>query len=119
MQVSKQKVNQTLEKQIMKMWYQLLVDIKNLGEAEKVFAGLFSQTELITFAKRLAVGYWLSKNRSYENIKQNLKVSSATIASVQQGLKGEGWKAAMTKVSADEWATVWEGKIRKLLGRSS
>ena len=114
MQVSKQQINPNLEKQILRMWYQLTADIKTPEEAEKIFDGLFSKTELITIAKRLGVGYWLSKARSYENIKQNLKVSSATIASVQQDLKKGGWKEAIKKITADEWASVWEEKIKNL-----
>ncbi len=117
MQVSKKKVNLTLEKQVRKMWWQLVADIKNPEEAEKILGGLLSDTELAAISKRLAVGYWLTKNRSYENIKENLKVSSATIATVQQDLKKPGWKAAITKVEAEEWATKWEAKIKKLFDK--
>ena len=115
MQISKRKVNTALEKQVEKMWYQLVADIKTPEEAEKIFGDLFSGTELSAITKRLAVGYWLLKKRSYENIKENLKVSSATIASVQHKLGGEGWKKAFFRVTADEWANVWEQKIRKFL----
>lgn len=115
MQISKQKVNPALEKQIAHMWYQLIVDTTSLEEAEKMFSDLLSKTELAAISKRLAVGYWLTKNRSYENIKDNLKVSSATIATVQQDMKLPGWKMAIQKIMADEWATVWEKKIKDFL----
>jgi len=117
MQISKQKVNTALEKQISKMLFQLFADIKTPEEAERVMEDLFSETELVTITKRLAVGYWLKKGRSYENIKQNLKVSSATIASVQQSIKQNGWKAALQKIEAEEWATKWEQKIKGILGK--
>ncbi|MEK7091240.1 MAG: Trp family transcriptional regulator [Patescibacteria group bacterium] len=115
MQVSKKKVNPVLEKQLFAMLWQLVTDLKNPKEAEMVWSDLLSKTELATVAKRLAVAYWLSKKRSYENIKQNLKVSSATVAGVQRSLKRPGWKLAMVKVTADEWANVWETKIKKIL----
>ncbi len=117
MQVSKQRVNQNLEKQILGMWYQLVVDIKSPLEAEKIMTSLLSETELVAITKRLAVGYWLAKKRSYENIKENLKVSSATIAAVQQETKKAGWKLAMQKVMAEEWATKMEERIKKLFKR--
>lgn len=115
MQISKQKVNVVLEKQLYKTLWQLLADIKSPQEAEVLIGGLLSVTELTTLAKRLAVAYWLSKKRSYENIKVNLKVSSATVADVQKQLKRPGWKLAIQKVTADEWANVWEQKIKGFL----
>ena len=117
MQVSKQKVNPTLEKQLYRMWGQLIADIKFPAEAVKISESIFSTTELLTIIKRLGVAYWLSKGRSYENIKQNLKVSSATIASIQQELKKPGWKLALEKVMAEEWASKWEEKIKNLFKR--
>ena len=96
------------------MLWQLITDLKNPKEVELVWSDLLSKTELTTVAKRLAVAYWLSKKRSYENIKQNLKVSSATVAEVQRNLKKPGWKLAMQKITADEWANVWEQKIKRV-----
>ena len=115
MQISKQKVNAVLEKQLYKTLWQLLADIKSPQEAEVLIGDLLSATELSTLAKRLAVAYWLSKKRSYENIKVNLKVSSATVAELQKQLKRPGWKLAIQKVTADEWANVWEQKIKGFL----
>lgn len=115
MQVSKKKVNAVLEKQLFATLWQLVVDLKNPKEVELVLSDLLTETEVATVAKRLAVAYWLSKGRSYENIKQNLKVSSATVAEVQRSLKKPGWRLALQKVTADEWANVWETKIKKIL----
>lgn len=113
MQVSKRQISQMLEKQINKMWYQLVADIKSVEDAELILGDMFSRTEMAVIAKRLAIGYWLIRKRGYENIKDNLKVSSATIASVHHDLGRRGWKLAMEKISADEWATRWESKIKK------
>jgi uncharacterized protein YerC len=117
MQVSKKKVNANLEKQLFSMLYQLVADIKTSDEAEIILKGLFSEIELTAFAKRVAIGYWLHKGRSYENIKQNLKVSSATVAEVQQNIKSKGWKGALQKLTADEWANQWEAKIKSFFKR--
>lgn len=115
MQVSKQKVNQNLSKQILHMWHQLIADIKTVDDAEKIMSSLLSETEITAITKRLAVGYWLAKNRSYENIKENLKVSSATIAAIAVEAKKPGWKMAMQKVMAEEWASTWEDKFKSML----
>lgn len=119
MQVSKKKVNPNLEKQILAMWYQLIADVKSVEEAQKVMDALLSETELTAITKRLAVGYWLTKKRSYENIKENIKVSSATIAAIGQELKKPGWKLALQKVMAEEWAAQMESKIKSLIKRDS
>jgi uncharacterized protein YerC len=118
-QISKQKINKNLDKQLTGAWYQMVTDIKTPIEAERIFNSILSETELTTVIKRLAVGYWLTKKRSYEVIKGNLKVSSATIATIQQDLKKPGWQLAIRKILADEWATKWEVKIKNLLGKTT
>jgi len=44
-----------------------------------------------------------------------LKVSSATVAEMKKQMKKPGWKLAIAKTTADEWANVWEKKIKKIL----
>ncbi len=117
MQVSKRKVSAVLVKQITGMWYQLIADTKSREDAQIIFGDLLSETELAAVSKRIAIAYWLAKGRSYENIKDNVKVSSATIAAVQQEMKREGWKMAMEKIMAEEWATKWNDKIKSLVQR--
>ena len=117
MQISKQRVNATLERQLFQTLYQLFADLKTPQEVEAVLKDILSDVELTTVAKRLAVAYWLANGRSYNNIKDNLKVSSASISDIQQGLKRPGWKLALAKVTADEWATHWEQKIKKMIGQ--
>jgi Trp operon repressor len=117
MQVSKQKVNKILDIEIAKIYYQLIADVKTPKEAEEIFKCLLSETETVAVMKRLAIGYWLIKKRSYGVISQNLKVSSATVATVAQELKKPGWQLAIKKVLADEWATKWEERINKILKR--
>lgn len=117
MQISKRRVNVSLEKQLLHTLFQLAADLKTPQEVEAVLRDLLSDVELATVAKRLAIAYWLTKGRSYTNIKDNLKVSSASISDIQQGLKQPGWKLALAKITADEWATVWEQKIKGFIGK--
>jgi uncharacterized protein YerC len=117
MQVSKQKLNHSIEKQVYTLFYQLLVDIKSLNEAELIMKDLLSTTEKEVMAKRLAIAIFLDKGRSYENIKNTLKVSSATIASVQEQMGNPGMQLALQKVKAEEWADQWAGKISSIMGK--
>lgn len=101
------------------MFVQTIVDLKSPEDAKIFLNHFFTETEVDMFAKRLAVGYWLKKERSYANIKDNLKVSSATIASIQDMLKKQGFKKAIKNLEADEWANQWTARIKKLMGNRS
>lgn len=115
MRVSENKLNVSLKNQLVKTLAQTLVDLKNLNEMLTFLGDFFNQSELETFAKRLSIAYWLKKDRSYENIKNNLKVSSATIATLEKLLTKPGFILALKKMEAEEWANVWAEKIRKIV----
>ena len=95
--------------------YQLFADLKTPQEAEAILKDILSDVELTTVAKRLAVAYWLANGRSYNNIKDNLKVSSATIATIQTMMNKPGFKLALKKAEAEEWANQWAEKIKKIV----
>lgn len=113
MQVSKQNVSKSIEKKIFKSLYQVIADLKKPNEVEKFLEDVLSETERTVLAKRLGIAYYLSKNKSYEAIRQDLKVSSATIASVQKWLEkgGEGLQLAIKAIEADEWAGEMAEKV--------
>lgn len=117
MQVSKQKLNATLEGQVYAIFYQLIADVKSTREAELLFKDLLTRTELSVLTKRVAIALFLDKGRSYENIKNTLKVSSATIASVQETIGNPGMQLALNKIKSEEWADQWAGKISKMVGK--
>lgn len=115
MRVSEQKLNPSLKKGLLRTFSQTLVDFKTPQEAEIFLNDFLNENELETFTKRLAVAYWLKKGRSYTNIKENLKVSSATIATIEKLLKTTGFQLALKNIEAEEWANVWTEKIRKFV----
>lgn len=117
MQISKQKLNKTIEKQIFDIFYQLIADTKSLEEVKVLFSDLLSETERQVISKRLGIALFLDKGRSYENIKNTLKVSSATIATVQEQMGNPGIQLALQKVKAEEWADAWAGRISSIVGR--
>ena len=97
------------------MLNQAIADLRDDDEAKKFLTDFFNESEYEAFAKRLAIAYWLKKGRSYNNIKENLKVSSATIATIQSGLEKPGFKLALKKIEAEEWANQWAKKIKKFI----
>ncbi len=115
MRVSDRTLNLSLRNQITKTLAQLLVDLKDIEEMGIFLEDFFNEGELETYAKRLAIAYWLRKGRSYSNIRENLKVSSATIASVEKLMKKPGFILAIKKLEAEEWANVWAEKIQKFV----
>lgn len=116
MRVSDRKLNPSLKRQIAKTLAQTLADFKDLKEVYTFLKDFLTGAEIETFAKRLAVAYWLKKGRSYSNIKENLKVSSATIAEVSSRMKKPGFELAIQKIEAEEWANIWAKRIKKFIG---
>jgi uncharacterized protein YerC len=115
MRVSGTKVNPALEKQIYAMFIQAITDLRDNLETKSFLRDFFNETEYETFVKRLAIAYWLKNKRSYQNIKDNLKVSSATIAMVQSILDKPGIKLILKKVEAEQWANKWAEKIKRFI----
>lgn len=115
MRTSGKSLSPSLLRQIKKTFVQTVSDLKSPEELEIFLKDFFTASEFETYAKRLATAYWLKKGRSYENIKRNLKVSSATIAEVSAQLETKGYKEALKQMEAEEWANKWNKRIRKYL----
>ena len=115
MRTSGKKINVSLKNQIIKSLAQVIADFKSTQEADNFLRDFFTESEIETFSKRLAIAYWLIKGRSYSNIHDNLKVSSATIATVQESLNRPGFKKALKSLEAEEWANQWAERIRKVI----
>lgn len=115
MRISKIELNPHLKKQITKTLFQVITDLKKVEETKIFFTDFLNNAELETFSKRLAIAYFLKKRRSYSNIKQNLKVSSVTVALVEKLMSTEGFKLALKKIEAEEWASQWAKKIGKVI----
>lgn len=119
MRVSEEKLNQNIKEQIFEILYQAIADLGNAQEVKTFFNDFLSETEQLALAKRLAIVLYLDKDRSYENIKDNLKVSSATIANTYKDIAKPGYQLALQKVKAEQWAENWSRKINNLIKRLS
>ena len=111
MRTSSVNINSSLERQIIKSLVQVLADFDKTEQIDQFVRDFFTKSEIETFSKRLAIAYWIKKGRSYSNIKNNLKVSSATIATVATQMKKSGYQQALKQMEAEEWANVWAKKI--------
>ena len=117
MQLSKRGVKQDTEKQILDFLYQAVADMKTRAEVQEFLSDILTDVELMTVAKRLAIAWHLEKGSSYEDIHQELKVSSATIAGMQTKMsERSGIRQALRKIEAEQWANKWTARLMRMLG---
>ena len=115
MRVSENKINNILRERIQVTLAKSLAEIKTTEDMHKFLSDFLTKNEYEGLSKRLAVAYWLKKKRSYANIMNNLKVSSATIASVQEKMDSDEFKKILKNLEAEEWANQWSEKIKNLV----
>lgn len=111
MQLSQNPINKTIEKQLSEMFYGLLAEINSPEDVKTVLSDILTEAERSAVLKRLGIAMYLDKGRSYEDVKNNIKVSSATIATVAENLGNSGWQEVIKRIKAEEWASEWTGKI--------
>lgn len=113
MQISKIKLKQKTEKEIQSIFQQTLADMRKPEEIKIFLQDFFTPVERKVLCKRLAIALYLKKGKSYLQIKEDLKVSSATIAKVEKMItKGkEGFALALRHIEAEEWAAKISEKI--------
>lgn len=116
MRFPKKDIEKQKEKELENIFFQLIADIKDSQEAQRVFSNLLTKGEIVVIAKKLAVAKALKENVSYSQIRKNLKVSSATISQTAKLLKKGGLNLALKKVEAEEWAEKWASRIKNLFG---
>lgn len=108
-------MNKQIETQVYKILYQVLADAKTDVDMELILKAVMTEGELSAVAKRLAIAVFLDKGQSYEHIKDILKVSTATIASVAENMNKRGMQMALLRVKAEEWADVWSIRLSRAL----
>ncbi len=117
MQISKSKVSSKINKEIKSILAQTIIDLKTLDNMLIFLRDFLTPAEFLTLAKRLAIAIYLEKGKSYDEIKHQLKVSSATVATVQATLEqqSEGFMLALKQIRAEEWADEWSAKITRFV----
>lgn len=119
MQISKKKINPKIQKEINDMFAQVIADIGNKEDALIFINDFLTDTEKVALAKRLAIIFYLDKGMSYQQIRKEIGVSSATIASVQSCIeqKSPGFLLSLQYLKAEEWAGKWTSKLTGIFGK--
>lgn len=117
MQLSNNPLNKTIEKQLSEMMYGILAELRSPEDVKMVMNDILTDGERVAILKRLGIAVYLDKGRNYEDIKNNIKVSSATIASVAENLGNSGWQEMIKRIKAEQWASEWSNKITGRLGK--
>jgi TrpR-related protein YerC/YecD len=119
MHISGKAINPRISQEIENHFILVLTDLKNKDEAASFFHDFLTPSEQVVLMKRLAIAVLLHTGKSYEVIKDQLKVSSATISFVSEQLKKPGFKAALQKIKEDEWAEGVISSFAKLLKKKN
>jgi uncharacterized protein YerC len=117
MQLSNNPLNKNIEKQLSEMMYGILAELQNPEDIKMVMNDVLTEGERLAILKRLGIAVYLDKGRNYEDVKTNIKVSSATIASVAENLGNPGWQEMIRRIKAEDWASEWSGKISERVKR--
>lgn len=91
----------------------ILCEVDSPQKMTEILSDLLTDTERVAMMKRLGIAIYLDKSRSYEDIKNNLKVSSATIATVVESMGNPGIIEVVKRIKAEEWANDWTEKISR------
>jgi len=99
-QVSRVPVPRATEKKIRRAFVKALVGIDSEREMASYVFDLFTPTERVMLAKRLAIAALLIEGLSYREIAERLKVSTSTIGRVNLWLQtaGDGYRLAIRRI---------------------
>lgn len=103
-QVSKYPISKDVADRIFEVFIKSLQSVRNSVEAEDFAYDLFSPTEKIMLAKRIAIAFLLLKGYQYREISKMLRVSLTTIGSVNLTLKqGRGaYQKILERIAKEE-----------------
>lgn len=103
-QVSKYPISKAVADRIFGVLIKALTKFKDKNEADDFAYDLFSPTERIMLAKRVAIAYLLLKSYQYREISKILRVSLTTIGSVSLCLKsGRGaYEKILDRITKEE-----------------
>jgi uncharacterized protein YerC len=108
-QVSRIALSADLEKEIVSSFRSVITHLQTDHDVTDFLDELLTPTEKIMLAKRLAIAFLLDKNYDYRTIMSILKVSTATVSSVnkQYAHNGRGYKRVIAMMqSSEQWKQV-------------
>lgn len=120
-QVSRYPIAKEIEARIFEILLKTIADLKNSEEINGFLEDFLSPVEKIMLAKRLSIAVLLAKGYDYRQIRNILRVTPSTIASVNLTLKykGSGYKRVVEKILAAERIDEFWQKIDEILSEIS
>lgn len=110
-QLSKQKTNKHLRKEINRQFWKFLANAASEAEARDLYSDLLTETEKIILANRVATALLLLKGKNSTQIRSTIKVSFSTINSVSAWLKNTSpnTRKILDKLSkSKQWSEISE-----------
>ncbi|MFH1280643.1 MAG: YerC/YecD family TrpR-related protein [Candidatus Beckwithbacteria bacterium] len=103
-QVSKYQLSKQVEEEIKSVFAETLSLLSTREDIFAFFDDFLTPTERIMLSKRISIAMMLKKGYNYEIIKDILKVSQATIASVNLKLKytGKGYHQILNRIISQQ-----------------
>lgn len=102
-QVSKFKLDKKTQDNLLRNLLTVISKLNQEDQAKLFLDDLLTRTEKIVLAKRLAIALMLESGKSYEEIKNLLKVSSSTIGVINNRLNsGSGYKLVINQLQKME-----------------
>jgi Trp operon repressor len=104
-QTSDKKLSNEKETDLYNQLVTLLSDIEHPKAMASLLAVFLTDTERSVLAKRLGIAWLLSQGKSYEEIQNELFVSSATISSMSDVINQPAMKQALEVIEQDKKVT--------------
>lgn len=103
-QVSRYPISKDVADRIFDVFIKCFIKVKNNKDAQILANDLFTPTERIMLAKRLAIAFCLMKGYQYREISKLLRVSLTTIAVVNLTLKygSNGYNTILERINKEE-----------------
>ncbi|MBI2039945.1 hypothetical protein HYT18_02640 [Candidatus Microgenomates bacterium] len=103
-QISKYPISKDVADRIFDVFIKSFIKVKNDKDAQILANDLFTPTERIMLAKRLAIAFCLMQGYEYREISKLLRVSVTTVASVNMTLKygSNGYRTILERINKEE-----------------
>lgn len=101
-QISKYPINKQVYERILEVFSKTLINVTTKNKASLFINNLFTPTERVMLAKRLAISFLLEKGYPYREISKILRVSTSTIGWVSLLREDERFRDIIKEILKDE-----------------
>ena len=114
--VSKRKLDNDVLLKINQRFIQTAVRLRDKEHAEGVFSDLFTKTEQIMFAKRLALIFMICEGSTFDSIGEVLKISPSTISRISKKIEAGDYARVTSLAQRRRERSLLEEYVRMLAG---